>query len=215
MDDAQPDYFAITRHLLRLYEPARLEQPTRSRAGVLLPLHDVGGEQRVVVTKRTDLVEHHKGEVSFPGGAMDPDDADIIQTALREAHEEMGLDPAHVEVIGHLDDIVTITNFHVTPVVGVITEAPYSFTLQEHEVAEVIEIPIGWLLDLGNLVEEPRTRDGVTYTNFIYRYMGHEVWGATGRILHQYVELLRAGLELDLDSEVDVFQPPARRPGYS
>lgn len=200
---------------MRIYEPAALDQPHRSRAAVLLPLYEFEGEQCVLVTKRTDLVEHHKGEISFPGGAMDDCDEDINACALREVEEELGVDPEHVELIGALDDIVTITNFHVTPVVGVITESPYAFTLHEHEVAEVIELPVSWLLEPENLVEEPRERDGMRYVNYIYRYDGNEVWGATGRILHQYVELLRAGLELDLDNPLAEIKLPSQTPGYS
>jgi 8-oxo-dGTP pyrophosphatase MutT (NUDIX family) len=211
----EPDYFAITRHLMRIYEPARLEQPNRSRAAVLVPLYEFEGEQCVLVTKRTDLVEHHKGEMSFPGGAMDDCDESITACALREVEEELGVDPRHVEMIGALDDIVTITNFHVTPLIGVITESPYAFTLHEHEVAEVIELPISWLLEPANLIEEPRERDGLRYINYIYRYNGNEVWGATGRILHQYIELLRAGLQMDLDSPLAEIKLPSEAPGYS
>jgi 8-oxo-dGTP pyrophosphatase MutT (NUDIX family) len=210
-----PDYFAITRHLMRLYEPARLEQPTRSRAAVLVPLYEFEGRQCVLVTKRTDLVEHHKGEISFPGGAMDDCDESIAACALREVEEEVGVDPRHVEIIGALDDIITISNYHVTPLIGVITESPYAFTLHEHEVAEVIELPIAWLLERDHLVEEPRERDGLRYVNYIYRYEGNEVWGATGRILHQYIELLRAGLNLDLDEPLAKLNLPVEAPGYS
>jgi 8-oxo-dGTP pyrophosphatase MutT (NUDIX family) len=211
----QPDYFAITRHLMDIYEPARLDQPNLSRAAVLLPLYEFEGEQCVLVTKRTDFVEHHKGEISFPGGAMDDCDETIEACALREVEEELGVDPQHVEIIGALDDIVTISNFHVTPLIGVITESPYAFTLHEHEVAEVIELPISWLLDPDNLVEEPRERDGLRYVNYIYRYDGNEVWGATGRILHQYIELLRAGLEIDFEQPVVDLKLPADAQGYS
>jgi 8-oxo-dGTP pyrophosphatase MutT (NUDIX family) len=213
--EERPDYIAVTRHLLSMFEPARLTTDRRSRAAVLVPLYEKHGVQSVVVTKRTDLVEHHKGEISLPGGAMDEADNDVLTTALRETHEEIGVDPDHVEVLGSLDDIVTITNFHVTPIVGVITEAPYPFAVREDEVAELIEIPLQHLLDPDTLVEEKRERDGQQYINFIYRYEGHEVWGATGRILHQYLELLTAGLELDLEDLTEL--PPLSKgvPGYS
>ncbi|MPZ24775.1 MAG: NUDIX domain-containing protein [Dehalococcoidia bacterium] len=197
--DERRDFVAVTRHLLKIFKPARLPEGRR-RAAVLLPLYERDGSQHVVVTRRTDLVEHHKGQIAFPGGAVEAADNDILTTALRETEEEIGVDRSHVEVLGSLDDIVTITNFHVTPVVGVITSSPYAFTLHEREVAEIIEIPIVHLLDERNLVEEPRERDGVQYINYIYRYEGHDVWGATGRILHQYLELLQAGLDVNFDS---------------
>jgi 8-oxo-dGTP pyrophosphatase MutT (NUDIX family) len=209
------DYVAITRHLLSIYRPAELPHAGRMKAAVLIPIHEREGCQCVVLTKRTDLVEHHKGEISLPGGAMDPADNDILTTALRETEEEIGVDRSHVEVLGSLDDIVTITNFVVTPVVGVISQSPYPFTVHPDEVAELIEIPLDHLTDPTSLSEEPRERDGVQYINYIYRYRGHEVWGATGRILHQFIELLKAGLELDLDQLVELPASVERTPGYS
>lgn len=209
----RPDYISTTRHLLSIFKPAQLHELSRARAAVLLPLYEKDGVQHVVVTRRTDLVEHHKGQIAFPGGAVEAADNDILTTALRETEEEIGVDRTDVEVLGSLDDIVTITNFHVTPVVGVIATTPYAFTLHEREVAEVIEIPIAHLLDAANLSEEPRERDGVNYVNYIYHYAGHEVWGATGRILHQYLELLQASLDMDFDGVVAADR--SRPAGYS
>ncbi|MPZ24431.1 MAG: NUDIX domain-containing protein [Dehalococcoidia bacterium] len=201
-EDVQTDYIAISRHLFSLYEPGRLHRVAGMRAGVMLPLYEKQGVQHVVLTKRSDLVEHHKGQISFPGGMVEPGDRDIVATALREAHEEIGVEPADVEILGALDDIVTTSNFHVSPVVGVIGSSPYPFTMHPQEVAEVIEIPIAFLVDDLNLVEEPRESDGRRFINYIYSYEGHGVWGATGQILHQYVELLKAGLALRTGASV-------------
>jgi 8-oxo-dGTP pyrophosphatase MutT (NUDIX family) len=209
------DYVAITRHLMSIYRPAQLPDTGRMRAAVLIPLHLRDGSQCVVLTKRTDLVEHHKGEISLPGGAMDTADNDILTTALRETEEEIGVDRSHVEILGSLDDIVTISNFVVTPVVGVISQSPYPFTIHPDEVAELIEIPLDHLTEPANLTEEPRERDGVQYLNYIYRYRRHEVWGATGRILHQYIDLLKAGLQLELDDLVELPASLKTTPGYS
>jgi 8-oxo-dGTP pyrophosphatase MutT (NUDIX family) len=144
-----------------------------------------------VFTKRTDRVQHHRGEISFPGGAMDPEDPDLVTTALREAEEEIGLSRDHIEVIGRLDDIVTISNFHVSVYVGEIDpqHSPYAWLPHEHEVAEVLEVPLQHLLDEANLVEVPRQRDGELVIMEGFRFGDHIIWGATGRMLRNFLNV--------------------------
>jgi 8-oxo-dGTP pyrophosphatase MutT (NUDIX family) len=159
-----------------------------------LLFHDLGAD-RVLLTKRTDTVEHHKGQISFPGGGVDDDDIDLSATALRETWEEVGVDPEHVEIIGQLDEIVTISNFLVTPYVGVLHRTPYVWIPSDIEVAEVLEPPIAALLEDATLVLEERFVDGEAYVAPAYHWNGHRIWGATARMLHEFLDLLRGAPE--------------------
>ena len=109
------------RDALASFRPRRIERDGLPRAAVLIAVYEEG-EPCVLLTVRTEMVEHHKGQISFPGGAQDPEDADLTATALRESEEEIGLERADVEVWGQLDDIVTISNFIVSPYVGRVTK---------------------------------------------------------------------------------------------
>ena len=157
-------------------------------AAVLLALHPVDGELHIILQKRSEQVEHHKGEISFPGGMVDPDDESRLATALREAQEEMGIDPVHVEVIGRLDDTPTVTEFMISTFVGVIP-ANYAFRPAEAEVARVIEVPISYLRDPVSSRQETRLRTGKLVTMPTFVYEGHVIFGATARILEQFLRL--------------------------
>jgi len=170
-------------------------------AAVLVPLYPKDGQWHILLTKRTDRVEHHKGQVSFPGGAVDATDVDLPYTALRESHEEIGLLPDDVEIIGQLDDIVTISNFCVTPFVGIVTRSPYAFAPHREEVAELLEVPISHLLDPANIRWEERHLNGRPVLLPNYLFGEHVIFGATARILWQFLELVaplaqRAGWHL-------------------
>jgi len=152
-------------------------------AAVLIPLFVKDGEYHILFIKRSQEVEYHKGEISFPGGLCEKGDAGLEKTALREAFEEIGIHPKDVELLGMLDDMKTIsTHYRVTPVVGVIPY-PYPFTIQGVEVDDIIEIPLNHLLDEGSRGEESITRDEMTYTGQVYHYKHYLIWGATARIL--------------------------------
>jgi 8-oxo-dGTP pyrophosphatase MutT (NUDIX family) len=160
------------------------------RAAVLLPLLD-RGEAHLVFAKRTDRVGTHKGQISFPGGIVAPRDASLEAAALRECQEEIGLPPAAVEVLGGLDDTETVaTPFVITPFVGVIRE-PVAFQPDGHEIEKVIEVPVTALLDRGNFRAEEWERHGVRRLVYFFDYAGETVWGATARILVQYLDLIR------------------------
>jgi 8-oxo-dGTP pyrophosphatase MutT (NUDIX family) len=161
-------------------------RPVRA-AAVLLPLTWVENEWYLLYTRRTDVMEHHKGQVSFPGGATDPQDSDAVATALREAHEEVGLQPGHVRVLGKLGEMLTVTNFMVTPIVGVFPW-PYAFNVHTIEVDRVFVLPLRWLADRQNwqeFVRRETNRALITY----FPYDGELVWGATARMT---VEFIRA-----------------------
>jgi dephospho-CoA kinase len=161
-----------------------------TRAAVLIPLYQKEGECYMLLTKRTDKVEVHKGQLSFPGGAWDEHDADLLATAFRESFEEIGLHAQDIEILGELDDAPTVTsNFAVTPFVAVIPY-PYQFKISQREVEELVEIPISALLDRNNFSEELLQPKGQVVLSYRYRYQDHVIWGATARILKSFLDLV-------------------------
>ena len=159
------------------------------RAAVLVPLFQKEGSCHILFTKRTDQVKHHKGEISFPGGMFDEEDVDLRRTALREAFEEMGLKEEDVQILGTLDDIVTTSEFIVTPFVGVFPY-PYPFELSPIEIAELIEVPFASLLDPDRFGEKEIIQIGQKRMVQAYQYKHHNIWGATARILRQFLDLI-------------------------
>lgn len=166
-----------------------MDDPSLICAAVLIPLLFKQGEWHVLVTQRTETVEHHKGQISFPGGACDPGDADLQETALRETLEEVGIPPEDVEVLGALDDFPTITSFVVTPFVGVIPY-PSAFHLNRYEVEAVIEVPLSFLHDPGNLRVEQWEHQGHLHDVLFWDYGPYTIWGATARMLKNLLDLI-------------------------
>ena len=158
-------------------------------AAVLLLLYAKEGAYHVLLNKRSELVEHHKGEISFPGGARDPEDRDFLDTALRETEEEMGVSRGDVTILGELDDIVTRTNFGVRVYVGTIPY-PCPFKPSQDEIAEVLEVPLSVLQDPANLRQDSRWVDNQLNTSYAYACGEHLVFGATATILEQFLDLL-------------------------
>src|SRR5207247_5751626 len=143
------------------YTPRHVEHSESPPAAILILVCDREGEPHVVFTERTTHVEHHKGQISFPGGACDDSDDCLETTALRETFEEIGVRPEHVRIIGQLDDMVTISNFRVTPYVGLLSSPTnYEFVVNDHEVAQVVEVPLSHLLDERNMELEIRQHHG-------------------------------------------------------
>ena len=181
------------RQRLSLYRPAHTASDDLNRAAVLIPLYAHRDELHVILTKRTDKVEHHKGQISFPGGAFDPTDADLVYTALRESHEEIGLVPEHVEVIGQSDDMTTATGFHVSVFIGSMSgPSPYPWRPYAEEVAEIIEVPLPHLLDPRNTVPFEREFDGIVRQLEAFKFGDHLVWGATHRMLRRFLDIAAA-----------------------
>ena len=184
-----------------LFTPALLQQVLSQRvkqtitdsnlmpAAVLLLLYAKEGIYHVLLNKRSELVEHHKGEISFPGGVRDPVDRDFLDTALRETEEEMGVGRDDVTILGELDDIVTRTNFGVRVFVGTIPY-PYPFKPSDDEIAEVLEVPLSVLQDPANLRQDARWVDNQLTTSYAYACGEHLVFGATATILEQFLDLL-------------------------
>jgi len=148
----------------------------------------------IILNKRTDRVEHHKGEISFPGGGRDPEDDSILDTALRETREEMGIAPEDIEIIAQLDQVSTRSGFSITPFVGIIPP-DYDFEVSNIEIAEVLEVPIESLLDTENQVEDDRVwGDEIPSKQYSYLYGSHIIWGATARIITQLLDILKKNI---------------------
>ncbi len=157
-------------------------------AAVLAPIIERDGEDHLLFTRRADHLGEHPGQMSFPGGGAESFDDSILDTALREANEEIGLEPDEVEIVGQLDDIRTITEYAVTPFVGRVPDREY--VGDGYEVAEIVVLPLSGLLDPENY--EYERRDHPYYGDIVIHYFhvdGYTVWGATGRILVQLLEL--------------------------
>ena len=164
----------------------------RPPAAVLVSLYGPGPDYLLLYTVRTHKVEHHKGEISFPGGVHDPGDSSLTHTALRESLEEIGVMSEHVEVLGLLDDTVTRSNFVVTPVVGRVEGHPYAFRLHEEEVEELLEVPLSHLADPANHVPHPLDPTGRRGYP-AYKFGDHIIFGATAMMTTGLLGILDGG----------------------
>lgn len=159
-------------------------------AAVLVPLVVRADRASVLLTKRTDHLHHHPGQISFPGGRVEKADASSIDTALRETEEEIGLHRRHVELLGALPDYLTGTGFRVTPVVGLVTP-PFELTLDAFEVAEAFEVPLAHFLDPANHQEHSIVHEGRVRRFHAMPYHDYFIWGATAGIIMSLYRLLR------------------------
>jgi 8-oxo-dGTP pyrophosphatase MutT (NUDIX family) len=162
----------------------------RNPSAVLLPLFIKEDRHYLLFTRRTQMVHYHKGEISFPGGGYHDHDITLLNTALRESYEEIGLKPQDVEVLGELDDLPTrFSNYIISPFVGLI--APdYPFVPSQFETAEIIKIPVAALLEKGSCRYEPSFfQNGVPYHPYVYYYEDKIITGATAAILKQFLEI--------------------------
>jgi 8-oxo-dGTP pyrophosphatase MutT (NUDIX family) len=175
---------ALARRPRRAVEPGG-----RLPAAVLLLIVYHGAEPSLVFTKKTETVPHHKGQFAFPGGLVERSDGSRVATALREAREEIGLDPAAVEVLGALDDVPTATSrFVITPVVGLCPVAP-ALAPDGREIERVLEVPLRVLLDPALYREEQWEREGRPHPVTFLTYGEDVIWGATARILREFLDL--------------------------
>lgn len=158
-------------------------------AAVLVAVWDRPDGAHVVLTKRASHLQHHPGQIAFPGGKIDPADAGPEAAALREAREEIGLDPALVEVLGHLPAHETVTGFTVTPILGHI-RADFTAVPEAGEVEEVFSVPLSHLMNLANFRIEKRRWRGEWRRYYTVPYGPYYIWGATARILHSLADRL-------------------------
>ncbi len=159
-----------------------------TEAAVLIPIFCKDKEHHILFTQRSHQVPHHKGQVSFPGGARSQADSSLLATALRESWEEIGLEAKDVEILGELDDYATTSGFNVSPFVGFIPH-PYEFRLNPYEIDDVFSVPVSVLLRKANGKQEQYTFGNQFFVNYSYEYEGRVIWGATARILQQLLEI--------------------------
>jgi len=160
-----------------------------TESAVLIPIFCKDGEYNILFAQRTDQVPHHKGQISFPGGARSKDDATLRDTALRESREEIGLKASDAEIVGELDDTPTATsNYNISPFVAFIPY-PYKFVLSPYEIKEVFSVPISALLHKADRKKERYIFGDQVYVGYSYEYEGRVIWGATAKIVQQLLEI--------------------------
>lgn len=158
-------------------------------AAVLVPLIDRAGGMTVLLTRRTDHLSKHAGQIAFPGGRIEQADADATAAALRETEEEIGLPRERVAIIGRLDTYVTGTGFEITPMVGIVSP-PFALAIDPVEVAEVFEVPLAFILDPANHRRTERVLEERRRAFFVLPYEGRNIWGATAGMLVNLYEVL-------------------------
>jgi len=168
--------------ILRRHKKKKITGENLKASAVLIPLFYDQGQYHVLFTERSDEVNYHKGQVCFPGGTQEPSDASLLQTALRESEEEVGLKAKNVEILGELDDSLTLTsNYVISPFVAFIPH-PRSLKTNGREVKEAFSVPLSFLMDEANFRQD----------SYTYEYEEHIIWGATARILKQFIDLLKS-----------------------
>ena len=158
-------------------------------AAVLMPIFEWEKEHHFLLTRRTEEVQTHKGQISFPGGMREGEE-DLIATALRETFEEVGIEQNRIEPLGRFHDYISITNYRVTPFAGYI-DGPFTTIPQVHEVAEILQVPFRIFLEPDRLRTEQRMVQGKEETVYFYTYGTHQIWGLTARIIKDFMETLK------------------------
>lgn len=158
-------------------------------AAVLVPLVEREPEMTVLLTERTAHLASHAGQISFPGGGVEPEDRDEVAAALRETSEEIGLPPDHIDVIGRLDTYVTRTGFRIEPIVGLV-RPPFTLRPDSNEVADVFEVPLSFILDPASLQKHSRVFQGRQRYFYVFPYPDRYIWGATAGMLLNLRETL-------------------------
>jgi len=187
------DTETLRRCLLRNPDPPAAPAPadTLIPAAVLVGII-TGPAPGVLLTKRTPHLRAHSGQVSFPGGRIDPGDAGPEAAAVREAREEVGLDPERIDVLGRMPDVVTGTGYRITPVLALLTPG-FAVEPSPHEVAAVFQLPLAVLLDPEAPVRRSVVFNGAPREFWVWPHPEHEIWGATAAILVHLAKLLRGG----------------------
>lgn len=173
---------------LKLRSPQTLPGNSHKPAAVLIPIQERSDGDYLVLTKRADHLSTHKGQIAFPGGRVDPSDADVTETALRECYEEIGIGPECVRILGRLDEFTAGYGLVVTPVVGVIP-AHCEFLINPAETTEVASVPIAALMRPPNCTLSDHLSPG-GHPNYHFYVNGWDVWGVTARIIAQFLELV-------------------------
>jgi 8-oxo-dGTP pyrophosphatase MutT (NUDIX family) len=166
--------------LLRHRKKKKITGENLRASAVLIPLFHNQGQYHVLLTERSEEVDFHKGQVCFPGGTREPSDSSLLQTALRETEEEIGVKAEDIEILGEFDDNLTLTsNYVISPFVAFIPY-PYPLKADGREIREIFSVPLSFLMEEANFKQDS------------YEYEGHIIWGATARILRQFIDLLKS-----------------------
>lgn len=183
----------LIRQVYEGHEKRILPAGQNTQAAVLIPLFLKEKKIHVLFTKRTETVRTHKGQIAFPGGARDAEDNDLQYTALRETEEEIGIPGNTVEILAETSPMVTPTQFHVTPFIGIVPY-PFDWKINPYETESIIEIPLSHLLDERHHRKGFRMWQDRTYEIHYFDYQEHTVWGVTGFIVYEFLEKLRPHL---------------------
>jgi len=180
----------IIRKQLRRHTVTLLDREDLTRAAVLIPLVNTGDGLDLLFTVRTDEVEHHKGQISFPGGAMEPGDKSVEDTAIRESREELSIIPEDVDIFGRLDDVWTPTGFVVAPITGYLAQLP-DLRPEPREVSDFFLAPLSFFLDDSNVRTEVYQYEGEPRKVWFYEYGEYTIWGITASIIRLFLNILR------------------------
>lgn len=177
------------RQALSAHKKLSINDRSLTEAAVLIPIFYKDGEYHILFTQRSNQVPYHKGQISFPGGGRHKSDRSLLDTALRETWEEIGLEPADAEILGGLDEARTATSgFVVSPFVAFIPY-PYEFKVSHDEIDEIFDVPISALLYKANVKEDRYAVGNKVSSTYSYEYAGRVIWGATAGILRQFLEI--------------------------
>ncbi len=177
------------RSCLATLKPRILTEGYTRDAAVLMPVFERDNEYHFLLTRRTEEVQTHKGQISFPGG-MHEDNEDLVNTALRETFEEVGIEESRIEILGRFHDYLSITQYRVTPYAGFI-HGPFITMPQIREVAEVLQVPFGIFTDPARLRIEKNIYTNLEPSVYFYSYGSHQIWGLTARIIKEFIEALK------------------------
>lgn len=173
--------------VLKEYQPQRVEVHGVYSAAVMILILNRKENPHIIFTKRTDTVETHKGQISFPGGVKDPQDDNLLETAKRETFEEIGIQPKLIENLGQLDDFYTVTDYVVSPFVGYV-KSDFEYEINTHEVAQILEVPLSIFLKADGFEVRKWDHQGTSYDVFFYHYQDQVIWGATAYILNRFID---------------------------
>lgn len=177
----------LIQNRLQNHQPMQISKSQITDAAVLILLLNKNDIPYLLFTKRTELVETHKGQISFPGGVKDKGDKTLIDTAVRETYEEVGIPPEKINYLGQLDDFFTVTNFIISPFAGYVENA-VNYNVNESEVAEILEVPLSLFLSNKFFEVKKWEYHGQKYDVYFYYYGEHVIWGATAFILNRFID---------------------------
>ncbi len=187
-----PDFQTAVKQVqskLQNYQPHRIHHEGVKRSAVMILFINKQSVPHIIFTRRTEWVENHKGQISFPGGMQDENDVDLRYTARRETFEEIGIRPEQINILGQLDDFFTVTNFIVTPFAGYVTN-DFAYQINEREVAKVLEVPLEVFLRSDKFEVKKWPYKNQIYDVFFYYYEQEVIWGVTAFILNRFIDLV-------------------------